>query len=42
MRVFPSNKFYCEEELKRINKILLTYQTEKYRAYSKATKGEEQ
>lgn len=31
--------FYCEEELKRINKILLTYQTEKYRAYSKATKG---
>lgn len=32
-------KFYCEEELKRINKILLTYQTEKYRAYSKATKG---
>lgn len=32
-------KFYCEEELKRINKVLLTYQTEKYRAYSKATKG---
>lgn len=32
-------KFYCEEELKRINKILLTYQTERYRAYSRATKG---
>lgn len=32
-------KFYCEEELKRINKILLTFQTEKYRAYSRATKG---
>ena len=32
-------KFYCEEELKRINKVLLTFQTEKYRAYSRATKG---
>lgn len=38
--IFPLKiNFYCEEELKRINKILLTYQTEKYRAYSKATKG---
>lgn len=32
-------QFYCEEELKRINKVLLTFQTESYRAYSRATKG---
>lgn len=32
-------QFYCEEELKRINKVLLTFQTEPYRAYSRATKG---
>lgn len=31
--------FYCEDELKRINKVLLTFKTEPYRAYSRATKG---
>lgn len=31
--------FYVEEELKRVNKILLTYKIEKFRAYSRAIKG---
>ncbi|WP_348920119.1 phage tail spike protein [Enterococcus rotai] len=32
-------RFYVEEELKRVNKILFTYRLEKFRAYSKAIKG---
>lgn len=31
--------FYCETELKKINKVLLTFKAEQYRAYSRANKG---
>src|SRR5690606_29349528 len=32
-------RFYLPEELVRINKLELTYQTEEFRSYSRATKG---
>ncbi|WP_368251833.1 phage tail spike protein [Enterococcus sp. 2201sp1_2201st1_B8_2201SCRN_220225] len=30
---------FFEDELKKINKVILTFKTDKYRAYSRATKG---